>query len=118
MSSGSKKETSQQVGSTPAITNDTPTTQTDSTVNTNTSSESTVNPFLPERVQIFRPESDPIFTLDGRVVLSSVTSYNTSSSSIGQCSLIARKNLDMLVSHLGNGHHRIFQGDAAELIAY
>ncbi len=24
----------------------------------------------------------------------------------------------MLVSHLGNGHHRIFQGDAAELIVY
>jgi len=24
----------------------------------------------------------------------------------------------MLVSHLGNGHHRIFQGDAAELIAF
>jgi hypothetical protein len=24
----------------------------------------------------------------------------------------------MLVSQLGNGHHRIFQGDAAELIAY
>lgn len=46
-----------------------PTTQSNSSVNTNSQLETSPSPTFSERVQIFRPETDPVFTLDGRVVL-------------------------------------------------
>ncbi len=46
-----------------------PTTQSNSSVNTDSQSETSPSPTFSERVQIFRPETDPVFTLDGRVVL-------------------------------------------------
>lgn len=69
-------------------------------------------------VKLVQPIQQPIFTGAGRVILSSVSSYKNAGeeTDITVCSMIARKNLDMLLMHLGGSIHQIYQGNATDLI--
>lgn len=55
-----------------------------------------------ETIELIAPIQEPIITRAGRVILSSVSSYRDTGDGIGKCSLLARKNLDMLLRNLGN----------------